>query len=156
MEVREAQKKDIPGIQSLLKEVLNIHAAGRPDLFIPDTTKYTKEELEGLLQKEECKIFVCVDEQEQVLGHAFCEIQKREHENNMTDIETIYIDDICVGQQYRKRNIGKSLYQKVEEFAKERGAYHITLNVWAFNEDAKQFYDKIGFSEMKRVLEKIL
>ena len=41
MIIRKAEEKDIPRILELLKQVLQIHADIRPDIFIPGTTKYT-------------------------------------------------------------------------------------------------------------------
>ena len=60
LSIRKAISKDIPQILSLLEQVLSIHAQGRPDLFIDHTTKYTKEELEEILQEESRPIFVAV------------------------------------------------------------------------------------------------
>ena len=48
MIIRKAKEKDIPRIIELLGQVLQIHADIRPDIFIPDTTKYTVEELTEL------------------------------------------------------------------------------------------------------------
>ena len=44
MTIRKAQEKDIPRIIELLGQILQIHAEIRPDIFIPDTTKYTEEQ----------------------------------------------------------------------------------------------------------------
>ena len=69
--IRLAKKKDIPKLLILLQEVLEIHAAIRPDIFISGTTKYTEEELELLLEDENRPIYVAVDDQDEVLGYAF-------------------------------------------------------------------------------------
>ena len=53
MMIRDAKEKDIPRILELLKQVLQIHADIRPDIFIPGTTKYTVSQLTELLGKEE-------------------------------------------------------------------------------------------------------
>ena len=45
MIIRKAEEKDIPRILELLGQVLQIHADIRPDIFIPNTTKYTADEL---------------------------------------------------------------------------------------------------------------
>lgn len=45
MNIRRAEEKDIPRIIELLKQVLQIHADIRPDIFISGTTKYTTDEL---------------------------------------------------------------------------------------------------------------
>lgn len=43
MNIRRAKEKDIERVMELLEQVLQIHADIRPDIFIPGTTKYTKE-----------------------------------------------------------------------------------------------------------------
>ena len=45
MTIRRARETDIPKVLKLLSQVLELHAAIRPDIFIPGTTKYTREEL---------------------------------------------------------------------------------------------------------------
>ena len=52
MNIRAAQRKDIPQIKELLSQVLQIHAEIRPDIFVPGTTKYTDAELEEILNDE--------------------------------------------------------------------------------------------------------
>ena len=52
MMIRDAKEKDIPRILELLKQVLQIHADIRPDIFIPGTTKYTIDELREILKNE--------------------------------------------------------------------------------------------------------
>ena len=52
MIIRKAEEKDITRIIELLGQVLQIHAEIRPDIFIPNTTKYTVEELTELLKNK--------------------------------------------------------------------------------------------------------
>lgn len=156
MEIRRAQERDIPRIKELLEEVLNIHAKGRPDLFIPNTTKYTDEELKVMVADDTNPIFVCVNEQNTVLGYAMCQLKKRVHDNNMTDIQTIFIDDLCVDEAARHQKIGQQLFTYVKQYAKEIGCYNVTLNVWSFNEKAIGFYEAMGLQPMETVMEVIL
>ena len=58
MTIRKAEEKDIARIIELLGQVLQIHAEIRPDIFIPNTTKYTVEELTELLKNKEKPIYV--------------------------------------------------------------------------------------------------
>ena len=80
MQIRRATEEDIEGIMELLVQVCNVHAEGRPDLFIPDTRKYTEDGLKALIKDPARPIFVAVDENRpegshELLGHAFCELQ---------------------------------------------------------------------------------
>ena len=68
MIIRKAEEKDIPRILELLKQVLQIHADIRPDIFIPGTTKYTVDELTELLKNKEKPIYVAVDENDVCSG----------------------------------------------------------------------------------------
>ena len=51
MNIRRAEEKDIPRIIELLKQVLQIHADIRPDIFISGTTKYTTDELVKMIKE---------------------------------------------------------------------------------------------------------
>ena len=62
----------------------------------------------------------------------------------MTDIKTLYIDDLCVDSNARGRHIGTTLFDYVMDFAKQTGCYTVTLNVWEGNDGARHFYEKMG------------
>lgn len=136
-------------------EVLNIHAQGRPDIFVPNTTKYTDEELVKMISDPRTPIFV-YDEDGTVLGYAFCIYKERAHSNNMTDIRTLFIDDLCVDAAARGKHVGESLYHYVKDYARANGFYHVTLNVWSFNEKAIGFYEAMGLKPMEYVMEEVL
>ena len=74
----------------------------------------------------------------------------------MTDIKTLYIDDLCVDEMRRGEHIGKMLYDFAVAFAKESGCYNLTLNVWSCNESAMRFYEKCGLKPQKVGMELIL
>ena len=83
MTIRKAQEKDISRIIELLGQVLQIHAEIRPDIFIPDTTKYTEQELAALLKDEKKPIYVAVNEEDVCMGYAFCQMKEQPFSNNM-------------------------------------------------------------------------
>ena len=156
MMIRRAKERDIEGINHLLRQVLMVHHNGRPDLFKANAKKYTDEELAEIIKDDTKLIFVAVDEAEQVLGYAFCIMQQYNNHEIMTDIRTLYIDDLCVDEQLRGQHIGKSLYEYVLTFAKEQKFYNVTLNVWCLNESAMKFYEACGLIPQKIGMEKIL
>lgn len=156
MNIRRAVKTDINGINKLLHEVLMIHHNGRPDLFKANVKKYTDEELGTIIADDMKPIFVAVDEKEEVLGYAFCLFQQHINNNILTDIKTLYIDDLCVDENKRGMHIGKQLYEYVVDFAKAQGCYNLTLNVWSCNQSAMRFYEKCGLVPQKVGMEKIL
>jgi ribosomal protein S18 acetylase RimI-like enzyme len=156
MEIRRAQECDMNGINDLLCQVLMVHHNGRPDLFKSDTKKYTDDELKALIHDDSKPIFVEVDEEGKVMGYAFCVFIQHMDDNILTDIKTLYIDDLCVDEARRGQHVGRSLYEYVLKFAKEQGCYNVTLNVWACNENAHKFYEHCGLTPQKIGMEKIL
>ena len=153
--VRRAIEKDIPAIMELLKQVNLTHYNGRPDLFNL-TTKYTEDELREILNNNQTPVFVCVDEDERVLGHGFCILQRPENKNLLKDILTLYIDDICVDEEARGHHVGAAIYEHILAYARQCNCYNITLNVWSCNPGAMKFYEKLGLSPYKVGMEKLL
>ena len=156
MGIRRAEECDMEGINKLLCQVLMVHHKGRPDLFKANVKKYTDAELLELLKDDNRPIFVSVDEQETVLGYAFCVFQQHIGDNILTDIKTLYIDDLCVDETRRGQRIGKGLYEFVLDFAKASGCYNVTLNVWSCNLGAMKFYEACGLVPQKIGMEKLL
>ena len=154
--VRKAERKDIGRILELLQEVLELHAKIRPDMFVSGTTKYSETDIEEILKDKLKPIYVAVDDKDEVLGHAFCKIEDREGSDFLVKYKFIFIDDLCVGEQYRGRHIGKELFEYVKEEAKRLGCYEVTLNVWEGNDNALSFYEKIGMKTKERRMEYIL
>ena len=153
--VRPATKNDIPALMSLLVQVNMVHHNGRPDLFKGPTTKYTADELAAILADDETPVFVGVDESGRVLGHGFCMLQ---HSGGrlMAEHDTLYIDDICVDESARGLGAGRAVYDHIVEYARQRGCYNVTLNVWTCNPGAMRFYEKLGMKPYRVGMETIL
>lgn len=155
IKIRRAKDKDIPTLDKLLFQVHEVHHKARPDLFKADAKKYTDEQLKEILANDKTPVFVA-ESDGKILGYAFCIHKQFVKDNNMTDVKTLYIDDLCVDENARGKHIGKTLYDFVVSYAKENGYYNVTLNVWADNKKAVGFYEKIGLRVQKIGMEKIL
>ncbi|MBC6713301.1 GNAT family N-acetyltransferase [Treponema sp. Marseille-Q3903] len=156
MNIRRAEKKDTGKILKLLGEVLEIHSKIRPDIFISGTTKYTENQLAEKFNDDKKPVFVATDDNDEVLGYVFCIFLEQPFSTNMHQFTTLFIDDLCVDQNARGRQIGKKLYQHVLKFAKEKGCYDVTLNVWEGNDNARAFYEKMGMFVKETQMEVIL
>ncbi len=156
MAIRKAEKRDIKRLTELLSQVLEVHHKGRPDIFKGGAVKYTESELESLLEMEDRPVFVACDENDLVLGYCFCVIEEVKGSNILRDMKTLYIDDLCVDEKIRGQHVGTDLYNYALEFANSIGAYNVTLNVWALNGGALEFYKKLGMEPMKIYMEKKL
>ena len=153
--IRRAEERDIPDVLDLLVQVNMVHHNGRPDLFKGPATKYDAGELRAIFADGSRPVFV-YDEDGRVLGYAFCVFQQHVSSQLMTDIKTLYIDDLCVDENQRGKHIGSALYNHVLDYARQSGCYNVTLNVWSCNPSALKFYEKCGLTPQKIGMEKIL
>ena len=153
--IRMAAEKDIPKIGDLLSQVCLVHHNGRPDIFNVGR-KYSSEQLKELLKDKNRPILVSVDQNDNVMGYCFCIFEQHVNHSVLTDIKSLYIDDLCVDENLRGKHIGKELYQAAVEFAKENGCYNLTLNVWSCNTSALRFYESCGLLPQKIGMELIL
>ena len=156
MTVRFACEKDIPQMNSLLYQVERVHQQGRPDLFKEGAKKYTDNELKDMLKDKTKPIFAAVDENDVMKGYAFCVFQEHKGDNVLTDIKTLYIDDLCVDDASRGSDAAPLLMGAAEEFARQHGCDSVELNCWAFNKRAMHFYEKMGYTPQKTEYEKLL
>lgn len=154
--IRKANVKDIPAILGLLKQVLAVHAVGRPDIFKAVGYKYDAGELEKLFTDRDRIILVYTDDAGEVLAHCFCIVQTQEETPAVYPFRTLYIDDICVREDARGRHIGTELYCFVRDYAKEQGFHNVTLHVWEKNPSAMEFYRSLGMQVQQTTMEEIL
>ena len=153
--IRMAIEKDIPKMEDLLSQVCLVHHNGRPDIFKVGR-KYSAEQLKEIIVDKSRPILVSVDEKDEVMGYCFCIFQQHINDSVLTDIKTLYIDDLCVDEKLRGKGVGKELYEAAVDFAKKNDCYNLTLNVWSCNTSAMKFYEAQGLVPQKVGMELVL
>ena len=151
--IRRAEPKDAPRISALLRQVLEVHAAVRPDMYRSGTQKYSETDVLNLLNDPACVLFVETDENDRVRGYAISFVQEIQDDGIIVGRREMYIDDICVDECTRRTGVGQRLFEHVKAYAKEAGFDWVTLNVWNDNKTALAFYKQMGLSERKTILE---
>ena len=152
MEIRFAEKRDVPGLIRLLYQVGDVHHQIRPDIFRPGAIKYTEGELKRILADESSPIFVGTEE-DKVMGYCFCQLREYRGSTVLTDRKELYIDDLCVDETVRGQHVGRQLYEHTCAWAKEIGCNFLTLNVWCGNDSAMAFYEKRGLTPRSITME---
>ena len=150
--IRRAEEKDIGRLLELLSQVLEIHAAIRPDVFVPGTTKYSRGELGDIIKNEKTPVFVAEKDGE-IEGYAFCAIREPSGKEILVPHRMLFIDDLCVDEAARGSGVGESLFRFVKEEAKRLGCDVVTLAVWEGNDPARRFYDKMGMTPRETFME---
>ncbi len=154
--LRPARESDAGGVLALLSQVLEVHAAIRPDIFVSGKTKYSYEEVVSLFRERDRLSYVAEDENGKVAAYALCVIEKQKDAGYLVPFSRLYIDDFCVDASERGRGIGRLLFDFVKAEAKAAGFYEITLNVWEGNGPARAFYEKMGMKPKSTTMELIL
>ena len=155
MVIRRAITGDIPGMIRLLYQVGHVHHQIRPDIFRSGALKYDKNDLEALLRDETRPIFIATED-DGVLGYCFCALRDHRGSGVLTDRTEIYIDDLCVDEDFRGQGVARALYDHVCGYARELGCAFVTLNVWCGNDRAQRFYEKMGMTPRSVTMEQKL
>lgn len=157
--VRRAELGDIPALLKLLRQVLEVHVAIRPDVFIPGTEKYTAEEIKQILSNGQTPVFVAYrkegkcGEKGEVLGHIFCTIIPPKKSNVMREQKVLFVNDLVADESCRGLGVGSTLLNFAKAFAKEQGCDTMMLNVWNGNDGARSFYEKAGMRVREQRME---
>lgn len=150
IQIRRATASDYDAVASLENQIFALHQHHRPDIF---RSGYSLEEsgYRRLLADERTTVLVAADGNRIA---AFCVLKETEHGSSMSNrCTTLFIDDFCVGEGFRRQGIGKALLGRIRELAAETGARSIELNVWQFNRSAVAFYQAMGFTPQRQRME---
>ena len=150
MIIRTAGIMDIDKILSLEDQVFELHARMRPDWIGKKPMNY--DYLKSRIEDKNVKIFVAEDNNE-IIGHCFISIRETKNHHMYHDMVNIEIDNLCVDENYRKKGVGKNLFEEVKIYSKNIGAKFIELSVWDFNQNARQFYEHLGMKTRIRKME---
>jgi ribosomal protein S18 acetylase RimI-like enzyme len=144
MIIRTATINDIEKILILEEQIFGIHSSARPDWIDGDKRPFNKEFIKNSIENSNGKFFIAEEDGNTITGYCIANTREIKNHHMFRDMTTIEIDDLCVDAQYRKKGIGKMLFDEVVKYAKEKNAKFIELGVWEFNQNAKKFYEHLG------------
>jgi len=139
MTIDLATHADIQTLALLNKEVQNLHANARPDLFKPDLNMdEIAEFFAEMLDDADNRIFINrIDGQG--VGYLFCKIMRRPGNAFMFPYSVVYIDHIAVKTDFRGHGCGRILIEAAKQLARDENIPQVALDTWSFNSNAKPF-----------------
>lgn len=142
--VRRATPDDAPEIVRITLEVQAVHVAGRPDLFKPagveDVTQVTARIADAR------QLYWVATVREVLIGYAYARLTDEPESLWRYASRIIVLDQMGVDARYRSRGVGERLWNAVRATAIAERVDRVVLNVWAFNGDARRFYERMGFT----------
>lgn len=151
--IRQAGIGDFEATLPLQREIAALHCEGRPDLFREGHICYPREVFEEFVSRDD-RVVLLAEADGEIAGFLFALIRHVKNHRAMKDQSMIYVDDLCVGQAYRRHGIGSLLLKEAEQIGLWHGCTRMELDVQVFNDDAVCFYEAVGFTPRKITMEK--
>jgi ribosomal protein S18 acetylase RimI-like enzyme len=152
---RKASINDYNSISILRKQIHDYHSYHRPDFYKNKELPFPKDEFESLFESSESKIYV-VESGDKIYGYAITKVLSFQSNPLIVDHKRLFIDDIIIDPENRKKGIGRFLMKKLESVCRSEGYNYLDLNVWSFNTEAIDFYRKHGMRESILRMEKYI
>ena len=145
MKIIKASREEISNIVMLNAFVQGIHHDQHPDIFKPpqDDPELTTF-FNDILSRENNVILVAYNK-DAPAGYLWAAFEKRPDNPFKYGKRRVYIHQLAVHANHRKKKIGTALFQEIQKLAKMEGIDHFELDSWAFNTEAHLFFQKMGF-----------
>jgi GNAT superfamily N-acetyltransferase len=136
--VRKAVASDEPAILALVDSLADYEKLDRPSA---DAKKRLIADLFGPKPRIDC-LLAFMDGYP--VGYAII----LETYSSFLALPTLYLEDLFVMEEYRKRRAGRALFEAALNEAKRRGCGRMEWTVLDWNQLAKDFYEKSGARHM--------
>jgi len=151
--VRRATPDDAAIVATLNMPVQQLHADARPDTFKPASNSAEMVQYcQALLEMPDSHIFIG-EEDGQPVGYAFVRVYRRPGHPLAYGGDSVYIDQMSVNPGRQGRGYGRQLAQAVLDLARAENITRVTLSVWEFNVNAREFYAHLGFVPVIQTME---
>lgn len=138
--IRPATEADLSRLQVLALRFYAEETPHDPDLNVefPRTPK-GQEYLRSFITNADRTVVVA--ETDGIIGYA-----SGEYVNNPVNRHPhCQFHELFLESEFRRQGIGTSLNEALTQWAHDKGAKHMKLNVYHLNESAQQFYQRQGF-----------
>jgi ribosomal protein S18 acetylase RimI-like enzyme len=143
--IRPARADDAPALSALAQETHAVHAAALPHVFQPATAIVaTPDDMARLAERAGHLLLVAVED-DAVVGYAHAEVQATADTPYKRAAARLHVHAMGVTAARRGGGVGRALLDAVRREAAARGMDGLSLEVYAFNDAARAFYERAGF-----------
>lgn len=156
MIIRRAAPQDCDDLCMLIDQVDALHRNNQPEVFRkPIGPVRDREYVLALIADDNVGLFVA--EVDGALGgmiHAF--VRDTPDIPVLVPRRFVMIDNMVVREDWRGRGLGRALITTVHQWAIEKGATSVELNVYDFNQQARDFYESMGYEVVRHSMSRPL
>jgi ribosomal protein S18 acetylase RimI-like enzyme len=146
LRVRRANTADAALVSSLNADVQGLHAAAMPERYKPPGPQsFPPAETAALLSKENSLVFIA-EIGSAPAGYAYAEMISLPETSLRYAYRMVHLHHISVRAEFRRQSAGAALLAAVRAAANEAGITLLTLDVWTFNDAARRFFTRNGFT----------
>jgi len=152
--IRPAVEADLDRIVDLIAELDLYHQTFEPDLVHQGTPKPANKAGFATFLGDETVVVLVADTgsgaPDNIAGFVRMQIEDRK-ENRVFQARRVgTVHELAVAADHRRRGIGRSLMDAVQEAAKAHNVDYVALSHFAGNEATGRFYDEIGYRPYMR------
>ena len=153
MKIREARIEDKKELIEMLMQAQELHCKNRPDIFKKTNKKEVESEVIEVLESEERKMIVAVNDKEMACGLVIFRIKEVENHINLKNAKILYVGKIVVDKKCQRQGVGTLLMQEINKVAKGLKCNRMELSCWSFNKKAIEFYESCGMKVQRLNME---
>lgn len=150
IQIRFAVPADYPGIAQVARETLAHHVAAIPTVFRDADPALPEPFFAELLAHADADVIVAEDEGV-AAGYAIMQLRRSELPLHVPRT-VAYVDNFGVLAAYRRKGVGRLIFERCAERARQRGAKSLELDCWEANQEALRFYAALGMRIQRRRL----
>lgn len=142
--IRQATVADVERIAALTADVQRLHATALPHIFKQPGPHFMVEQLRTWLLDPK-RICLLAEQEGTIAGYSFLEIQERPEGEATHPRLVLHVEHLAVHPAAQRQGYGGQLIAAAKAAAQELGITRLTLQVWAFNQAAQDFFRSQGF-----------
>lgn len=149
--LRPLSRDDYAAYLERVKELDALHREALPEFFraAEGEPGRTREYFEGLLDEPDVLLLGAWVDGE-LAGFAHAIVRTVEQRWIHVGRRDVILDNLAVGPRWQRRGLATALIDGVAEWARQRGAQQLQLDVWEANAVAVRFYEEVGFVTQRR------
>ena len=139
--LRRAGAPDLPAVRELLAEMERHQRGWRIFVPRPGAAEEVMARYRAAVRDPDA-LHLLAEVDGRVVGMALATVHRP---SSFSDTRSVEVSSFVVRSSHRRRGVGRTLLEEIVRFARERGVPYLDLRVFAGNDGAIAFWDRMGF-----------
>ncbi|MFB9324478.1 GNAT family N-acetyltransferase [Paenibacillus aurantiacus] len=144
---------DFELLANLNKPIHDLHVALYPEHFTAYSFAAMRDAFERFVHNENF-IFLLMEDNDEPLGYAWIEMKNYSQGTFVKQRKSVFVHQLSIVESQKRKGYGSHLMNHIYDLAKLEGIDMVELDYWVTNEQAKNFYDKQGFTAFRKYVYK--